>query len=70
MQQDNKEVELKLPVKNKKDIIEKLNKLGAVFISEVRQQDYLYDSPYIDFQKKDEACRLRKEILKKVKKSS
>jgi len=68
MQIDNKEIELKLPLTNTQDIIDKLISLEAIFISEVTQHDYLYDSPFIDFKKKDEALRLRHEICEENEK--
>ena len=63
MDEKNQEVELKLPLSNKENIIKKLLAFGGLFISEVTQKDYLYDAPLIDFKKKDEALRVRKEIF-------
>lgn len=57
------EIELKLPITDKKEIIKKLTQLGAKFISETKQIDYLFNSSYFNFAKKDEAFRLRHEIF-------
>ncbi|HUD44604.1 MAG TPA: class IV adenylate cyclase [Patescibacteria group bacterium] len=56
------EVELKLPISNKEEIIKKLENLGAVYISKFKQSDYLFNSDgFFDFAIKDEALRLRLE---------
>lgn len=66
---DSQEVELKLPIINKEDIIEKLIKLGAVFISDTEQTDYLFNPPDSHFAKTGEAFRLRHEKFEKIEKA-
>ena len=56
------EVELKLPLVDKKTTLQKLHDLKAVFISEVKQRDYLYNSSFYSFVERDEALRLRHEL--------
>lgn len=53
------EIELKLKVSNKKAIVEKLLKIGAVPKSKRHQTDILYDSNFFDFGNYDQSLRLR-----------
>ncbi len=69
MVKKNQEVELKLRIESRKEIIEKIEKLGATFISEATQTDYAYNSPVIDFGKTGEAFRLRHEVFGNGKKA-
>lgn len=57
----DKEIEVKFQISNKKDIVQKLVHLGANFESKKKQIDILYNSKYFDFGKLDQALRLRVE---------
>lgn len=55
------EIELRLKVENKEELIEKLLKLGAKFKGKKQQTDILYDSKYFSFGDLDQSLRLRNE---------
>lgn len=56
------EIELRLEVKNKNELIKKLLKLGAKFKGKKKQTDILFDSKYFTFGDWDQALRLRTEV--------
>lgn len=56
-----REIELKLKISDEGGVIDKLLKAGAVFESEKKQVDILYNSKYFDFGDYDQALRLRVE---------
>jgi len=69
MGQSDKEVELKIPLSNKKEIEKTLQMLGAIFISEVKQIDYLFNPPDSHFSQTSEAFRLRHEVSEDLEKA-
>lgn len=54
-----REIELKLKIADKKAVVEKLLRAGAVFKSKKNQVDILYNSKYFDFGDYDQSLRLR-----------
>ncbi len=58
---NNQEIELKLKVENRDELVGKLEGLGAKFKAKVNQKDILYNSKFYDFGELDHALRLRVE---------
>lgn len=56
-----KEIELKLKIKNKSDIVRALKKFGAVAGGRTVQTDILYCSKYFNFRQHDHVLRIRME---------
>lgn len=56
------EIELRLKVENKEELVKKLLKLGAKFKGKKKQTDILFDSKYFTFGDWDQALRLRTEV--------
>lgn len=61
MTKKDKEIELKLQIKNKAYVAKLLKKLGAKLTSQKDQTDILFNSKYFDFGDYDQALRLRRE---------
>jgi adenylate cyclase class 2 len=53
------EIELKLPIKDKRAIVRALHALGAVVGERVTQTDILYCSKYFNFRSRDHVLRIR-----------
>ncbi len=59
----SQEIELKLRVVDKADLLKRLVALGASFVSARDQIDILFESVHHDFDGKDQALRLRREVM-------
>ncbi len=57
------EVELKFKIKSRSEIIDRLRRLGAVFLNKENMTDYYLNSPEMDFKNTDRALRIRKSDL-------
>jgi len=53
------EVEVKLPLRDVKELKRRLNEFGATFIAEEDERDIYFNAPHRDFAKTDEALRIR-----------
>lgn len=54
------EIEIKIPVKDRQQVLEKLQKMGFQKKTEIIEEDMYFNSDHYDIKKRDEALRIRK----------